>query len=52
MKLKHFLKIFENSLKIKFHENPSIGSQVVAYGRRGTQADGRTDRQVNANSRL
>jgi hypothetical protein len=34
-----FQQIFENYSNIKFHENPSSGSQVVPCG----QTDGRTD---------
>jgi hypothetical protein len=33
MKLEFSRQIFEKSAKIKFHENPSSGSRVVACGR-------------------
>ena len=33
----------ENSQNIKFHENPSSGSRVVACGRTEGRTDGRTD---------
>jgi hypothetical protein len=36
-------QIFEKSLNVKFHENPSSGSLVVPCGR----TDGRTDRQTD-----
>ena len=39
MELEYSRQIFEEYAYIKFHENPSIGSQVVPYGR----TDGRTD---------
>ena len=34
-----FLKIFERSLNIKFHENPSRGSRVVSCGQTVRQTD-------------
>ena len=41
MKLKLSRQIFEKSLNIKFHQNPSSGSRDVLCGRIGT--DGQTD---------
>jgi hypothetical protein len=34
-KLEFSRQIFEKSLNIKLHENPSSGSRVVQYGRTG-----------------
>jgi hypothetical protein len=42
-----FSRLFEKYSNIKFHENPSIGSQVIP-GR----TDGRMDGQDEANSRF
>jgi hypothetical protein len=41
-------QIFEKFSNIKFYENPSSGSRVVACGR----SDRRADRHVEANSRF
>ena len=43
MKLEFYRQIFEKYSNIKFHENPSIGSRVVACG----QTDGRTHRRAD-----
>ena len=40
MKIEFSWQIFKKYSNIKFHENPSSGSVVVAYGR----MDGQTDR--------
>jgi hypothetical protein len=47
MKLKFSRQIFEESSNIKFHENPSIGSELFCVnGQSDRQTDGRTaDRQ-------
>jgi len=44
MKLEFSRQVFEKKSNIKFHENPSSGSQVVPCGR--------TDRHDEANSRF
>jgi len=44
MKLEFLRQIFDKYLNMKFHENPSSGSQVVPWGR--------TDRRNEANSRF
>jgi len=36
-------QIFENFSNIKFHENSSLGSQVVLCGEHDGRTDGRTD---------
>ena len=41
--------VFEEYSKIKFHENPSNGSELF---RAGGRTDGRTDRYDGANSRF
>jgi hypothetical protein len=38
MKLEFSKEFFEESSNIKFHENPSSGSRVVALGRTDGQA--------------
>jgi hypothetical protein len=43
MKLESSRQSFEKFSNIKFHENPSIGSQVISCGRTDRQTDGRTD---------
>ena len=48
MKLEFSGQIFEKNLNVKFHENPSSGSQVVPRG----QMDGRKDRYYKAISRF
>ena len=45
MKLEIFQTIVEKSSYIKFHENPSSGTELL-------HADGRTDRHNEANSRF
>ena len=50
MKLEFCQQIFEKHSKIKFHDQPSSRSRVVACGR--TQTDGRTDRHDKAHSRF
>ena len=45
-------RIFEKSSNIKFDENLSNGSGVVPHGRTDWQADKRTDRHDEADSRL
>ena len=54
MKNEFSRQIFEKSSNIKFHENPSSGSPVVPFSHAEghTQADGRADRHVEANSRF
>jgi len=48
MKPEFSRQIFEKYLSIRFHENPSSGSQAVPFG----QAEGRTHRHEEANSRF
>jgi len=43
MKFEFSGHIFEKPLNVKFHENPSSGSQVVPFGLMG---DGQIDRQT------
>jgi hypothetical protein len=38
-----YKEIFEKYSSIKFHENPTSGSRVVAYGRTDGRTDGRTN---------
>jgi hypothetical protein len=56
MKLEFFGQVFEKYSNIKFHENPSRGSQVVLCGRTdgqtGTQTNGRADGHDVAKSRF
>jgi len=44
--------MFENVSNIKFHENPSSGSQVVPCGQTDTQMDRSTDKHDEANCRF
>jgi len=39
MKLEFSGPIFEKYSNIKFHENPSIGSQIVSFGHLNGQTD-------------
>jgi hypothetical protein len=39
MNLEVSQQMFENYINIKFHENPSSGSQVVSCGQTGERAD-------------
>jgi len=48
MKIEFSRRLSQKYSNIKFHENPSTGSRVVPCG----QADGRTDRHDEANSRF
>ena len=43
MKLKFFRQIYENISNIKFYQNPSSGSRVVASEQTDRQTDRRTD---------
>jgi hypothetical protein len=43
MELEFSRKIFEKYSNIKFHENPSSGSQAVTFGQMEGPAGGRTD---------
>jgi hypothetical protein len=43
MELEFFQQVFEKYSNIKFHDNPSCGSQVVPYRR----TDGWTDREID-----
>jgi len=55
MKLEFLGQIFEKHLNIKFNENPSSDSRVVAYGQMDGRMDGQMDGQTDglnvANSR-
>ena len=47
MKVEISLQIFEESLNIKFHQIPSIGSRVFpCYRQTDGQPDGRTKRRI------
>jgi hypothetical protein len=50
MKLEFLRQIFEKHPNIKYHENPSSGSQVVTCGRTDEQTGRETDRHEVANS--
>jgi hypothetical protein len=52
MKLEFLRQIFEKYSNIKFHENPSSGSQIVTCGRTDEQTGRQTDRHDEANSRF
>ena len=46
MKLEFSQQIFEKCSNIKFHENPSSGSRVVAWGRTEGQTEGQRDMKL------
>jgi len=52
MKLEFSGQIFEEYSNIKFHENPSIGSQVVPCGQTDGQTDTQMDRYDEANTQF
>ena len=51
-KMNFFQQIFEKQPNIKFHKNPSSGSQVVPCGRTDRQLNRQTVRHEGANSHL
>jgi hypothetical protein len=52
MKFVFSTQIFLKYSDIKFHENPSSGSQVVSFLHADGRTDGHTDRLDKANSRF
>jgi hypothetical protein len=48
MKLEFSIHIFEKSSNVKFHENPSSGSQVVPCGRMDEQTDRHNEELIAA----
>jgi hypothetical protein len=46
MKLEFSRQIFEKRSNIKFHENPSSGSRVVAWGPTEEQTEGQRDMKL------
>jgi len=47
-----FWQVFEKYSNVKFHEQPSSGSQVVPCGQTEGQANRRTDKHNEANGRF
>jgi hypothetical protein len=52
MKVEFSGQIFEECPNIKFHENPSTGSQIVPCGRTDGQRDRQMDRHDKANTQF